>query len=327
MAPLNRKTNVTISVKRMEGKIALEECVGVPFFNCNGTTPATTLAGGAIYPDFLEDAAKRLQDLDLRLQSMDQTGIAYAILSLTSPGTEGIADAKMAIEMSRKSNDHLYEKHVKPHPDRFGFFACLPMQDPVAAAKELERAVTKLGAKGALINGFSNIDPNDMSKIQYLDEPVCAPFWAKLAELNVPLYLHPRTSMTDQQRLYTSYPAMIGAGYGFGVETAGHALRITCSGILDQYPHVQILLGHGAEALPFWIRRMDNRIGVCTPETRGPHKQEPSYYLQNNFYATLAGIQNWSTVKQTMEEMGLERTLFSVVSVLCILNLGLRTDY
>lgn len=64
------------------------------------------------------------------------------------------------------------------------------MQDPHAAAKEAERCVKELGCCGILINGYSNVGTAD--EVQYLDEPQCDPFWAKLAELDVSLYLHPR---------------------------------------------------------------------------------------------------------------------------------------
>jgi hypothetical protein len=59
------------------------------------------------------------------------------------------------------------------------------MQTPEEAAAELERTVKDLGAKGVLINGFTNINKNDVSKVQYLDDPKCEPFWKKLGELDV----------------------------------------------------------------------------------------------------------------------------------------------
>jgi 2,3-dihydroxybenzoate decarboxylase len=64
------------------------------------------------------------------------------------------------------------------------------LQNPEAAADELERCVKKLGFKGALFNGYSNT-PTENS-IEYTDEPKFDVFWAKVAELNVPVYLHPR---------------------------------------------------------------------------------------------------------------------------------------
>jgi predicted TIM-barrel fold metal-dependent hydrolase len=315
---LNRTTTESIKVDRMQGKIALEEAVGSPFFVAHGTHPPTPMIQGlknGLPPyntPFLEDIDDRLNNVEKRLQSMDASGISYAIVSLTCPGVEGILDADEAVELAKKTNDALYEIYVKAQPDRFGFFASVPMQKPEEAAAELERAVKGLGAKGVLINGFTNIDKNDVSKVQYLDDPKCEPFWKKLSELDVPLYLHPRIPPLDQQRIYESYPNLSQAAYGFGVETAGHSLRIMCAGIFDRYPNVQIILGHCAESLPFLVHRIDHRMAIGIRGNNGPYKKSMMYYLQNNFYATLAGVRRESTLRNTIDEMGEARTLFSV---------------
>jgi len=62
------------------------------------------------------------------------------------------------------------------------------MQNPGSAADELERAVSQLGFKGALINGYSNIGPDE--SVCYLDEETVWEFWDRVSKLNVPVYLH-----------------------------------------------------------------------------------------------------------------------------------------
>lgn len=91
-------------------------------------------------------------------------------MSLTSPGIQSILDTKRATETARESNDTVRAQYVDAHPTRLAFFAAVAMQDPEGAAAELERAVTELGAKGALINGFTNICDHDTGR--YLDDPV-----------------------------------------------------------------------------------------------------------------------------------------------------------
>ncbi|GAM36640.1 amidohydrolase [Talaromyces pinophilus] len=315
---LNRTTSMTIKVKRLEGKIALEEAVGSPYFVAHGTHPPTPMIAGmkdGLPPyniPFLNDIDDRLNDVGKRLESMNASGIGYSIVSLTCPGVEGILNPDEAVDLAKKTNDAIYNAYVKAHPTRFGFFASVPMQKPKEAAKELMRAVKDLGAKGVLINGFTNMDPNDLSSVRYLDDPECEPFWQTLSELNVPLYLHPRIPPLNQQRIYESYPNLSQAAYGFGVETAGHSLRIICSGILDRYPNVQIILGHCAESLPFLAHRIDHRMAIGVAGNNGPYKKSVMYYLQNNFYATLAGVRRESTMRNTLDEMGEGRVLFSV---------------
>jgi len=48
------------------------------------------------------------------------------------------------------------QQAIAAHPTRFAGFAALPTADPKAAADELERCVTKLGFKGAMIHGIAH---------------------------------------------------------------------------------------------------------------------------------------------------------------------------
>jgi 2,3-dihydroxybenzoate decarboxylase len=125
----------------------------------------------------------------------------------------------------------------------------LPLQDPKAAADELERAVAQLGFKGALVNGHTNGE--------YLDERKFWGVWERAEQLGVPIYLHPADSPSDQMKIYQGYPGLRSAVWNWTVETATHALRIICSGIFDAFPKVTLLLGHIGEALPYTLQRID----------------------------------------------------------------------
>ena len=311
-----RTTTKTVEVERLEGKIAIEEAVNSPYFNAAATYPVTQSikgwdgmpANGTVGADIMH----RLDDVLMRLESMDRSGISYAVVSLTSPGIEGVLDADTAVELARKTNDAMYEKYPKAHPTRFGFFACVAMQKPEEAAKELERAVTQLGAKGVLINGYCNLSTADLDDVRYLDEPACEPFWAMLNKLQVPLYIHPRSPPPGQQRIFQGYPALALASFAFATETGGHALRIMCSGLLDRHPNVRIILGHVAEGLPFFIHRAQERLKLAVENTNGAHTKSLMYYFNNHFFATLAGVKRASTLHAGIAEMGESRVLFSV---------------
>ena len=96
------------------------------------------------------------------------------------------------------------------------------MQDPDLAIEELERAIKQLGFKGVLVNGFSQVD--DPDNAVYYDLPQYRPFWAAVERLDVPFYLHPRSPLPRDARLYAGHPWMMGAAWAFGNETAVHAL-------------------------------------------------------------------------------------------------------
>jgi predicted TIM-barrel fold metal-dependent hydrolase len=129
---------------------------------------------------------------DTRVAAMDATGIDMQVMSLTMPGCEGF-ETETAIAMATDANDRLAEA-IHAHPSRLAGFAALPTAKPATAAKELERAVTKLGFKGAMINGHVRGEFLDNQKYWAIFE--CA------QALNVPIYLHPTIPHPDVHGLF-----------------------------------------------------------------------------------------------------------------------------
>src|SRR5437870_11400331 len=124
---------------------------------------------------------ERLDDVgELRLREMDEAGIDVQVLSHANPGLQKL-DAETAVVLARGANDRLHEA-IRAHPERFAGFAAIPTPDPKGAADELERTVTKLGFKGALVNGLTNG--------LFLDEKRCWPIFERAQALDVPLYMH-----------------------------------------------------------------------------------------------------------------------------------------
>src|SRR5262245_61720614 len=97
---------------------------------------------------WMQLVGERLVEFDtLRLASMDASGIRMAILSHTVPAVQGIVDTATAVAAARDINDFIAGEVAK-RPDRYAGFAAVALQNPQAAATELERAVTRLGLKG-----------------------------------------------------------------------------------------------------------------------------------------------------------------------------------
>ena len=249
----------------------------------------------------------RLLDIhEKRLSLMDKYGIEMMILSLNSPAIQAIPESKRAAEVSRIANDFLAEQ-IQRRPARFAGLAALPMQDPEAAIVELTRCVKDLRFKGALVNGFSQVNTPDSAI--YYDLPQYWPFWEAVEKLDVPFYLHPRNPHQSQQQIYEGHPWLLGPTWAFAVETATHALRLMASGLFDKYPRLQIILGHLGEGLPSSIWRADHRIKKFG---RGIPASKPlSEYLRSNFYITTAGNFRTQTLIGVMMEIGAERLLFS----------------
>jgi 2,3-dihydroxybenzoate decarboxylase len=241
---------------------------------------------------------------EMRLREMDENGIEMMLLSLNSPAVQAVYDVPAAVELARRTNDVLAEQVAK-NPKRFAAFAALPMQDPEHAARELERCVRTLGFKGALVNGYSQVQSADNAV--YYDLKQYWDFWQVVEQLDVPFYLHPREP--SERKAYSGHPWLIGPAYGFGAETALHALRLIGSGLFDRYPALKIILGHLGEALPFTLYRIDERI-AWSP-LGYPAKKKISEYFAENFYITTAGNFRTQSLVNSILEIGADRILFS----------------
>ena len=134
----------------MRDKLALEEHISSDAMNALWDSAGEAARNGQEYMEWVE---QRLLDVPKRLNDMDECGIATTILSMTSPGVQGIVDVELAIRAARETNDYIHRTFVESHPARFAFFATAALQDPEAASIELRRCVSELGANGALVNG------------------------------------------------------------------------------------------------------------------------------------------------------------------------------
>ncbi|GAA1799747.1 MULTISPECIES: amidohydrolase family protein [Brevibacterium] len=282
-------------------KIALEEHFGA-------TDPNIVEQSAEHFtPDAWPERRAALLDIhETRLQKMDELGIEKVILSLLAPGIQSLYERTEAVDWAHRLNDYAADQ-VAVNPERFASFAALPMQDPDAATKELTRAVSDLGLVGALINGFSQVD--DENTVVYLDDPRYADFWSTVAELDVPIYLHPRDPLVSKSPQYDGHPWLYGSSWAFSVETGTHALRLMGSGLFDRHPGISIIIGHLGELLPYNIWRTDHRLAVAPRGLDVEHSF--GHYLRNNFYLTTSGNFRTPALLNAIQEVGADRIMFS----------------
>jgi predicted TIM-barrel fold metal-dependent hydrolase len=285
----------------MQGKVALEEHFAIP----------ETLADSRGYfPDRVwQEIKSRVMDIqDRRLAEMDANGIEMMLLSLNAPAVQAIPDIARATEIARKSNDYLAEQ-VRMRPDRFQGIAALAMQDPDGATRELERCVKELGFRGALVNGFSQVGDEDTAV--YYDLPQYRPFWAMAERLDVPFYLHPRNPLPRDAKIYEGHPWLLGPIWAFAHETAVHALRLMCSGLFDEHPRLNIILGHLGENLPYALWRIDHANGWIENRHSYPAKKPMRDYFCTNFHITTSGNFNTQALIEAMLVIGADHIMFS----------------
>jgi 5-carboxyvanillate decarboxylase len=229
---------------------------------------------------------KSLLDLEgERLRIMDRDGVSMHLLSLTSTGVQ-MMDPDRAADVAIAANDRMAAV-IQKHPDRFSGLATIPPQDPARAIKELERAVKKLKLNGAIINSHTNGE--------YLSEKKYWPILEAVADFGVPLYIHPRAPIPAMAAAYRPFH-LEHAIWGYQAETGLHAVNLIVSGIFDEIPKLQIVLGHMGEALPYWLYRLDWMHSLASIKFDRPKlKQQPSDYFKHNFYITTSGM-NWDPV-------------------------------
>jgi 2,3-dihydroxybenzoate decarboxylase len=280
-------------------KVAFEEHYMTSHFDSIVRKDTKVAARTGVYADLLDVDTRRIE-------LMDRAGIQYAILSLNTPGIQGETDPVAAVSDARYANDEL-RRIIDRHPGRLGAFAALPMQDPAAAADELDRAVRDLGFHAPLVNSFSNLHTEN--GVVYLDEPQYLPFWERVQDLGVPLYLHPRNPVPSQQLMFRDHPELLAATWAYLVETSTHALRLITSGLFDRYPELQICLGHLGESLPFMAWR------VSAVYARHAHRVKLKHdlltYLKTNFRYTTAGFFDTTATVEVMNFVGRDRVYFS----------------
>lgn len=277
-------------------KIALEE-----HFWTEGFPHVGRIAADLFEPWFQRLIIAGLSDFsELRLAAMDRAGIEVSVLSLISPGVQVERDHAKAVSAAARVNDVLTAE-IEKHPTRYAGFAHLPMQEPTAAANELERCVRQLGFKGALINGHTNG--------VYLDDAKYLPFWERVQALAVPIYIHP-VHMPVRPPVFEDYPGLAASMWGWTAETGGHALRLILSGLFDRFPALAIILGHMGESLPYVLWRIDSRFKIYRPKVK--LDRMPSDYIRRNFFATTAGACQTEALLCAIQALGADRVMFSV---------------
>lgn len=247
-----------------------------------------------------------LTDLDqVRLQHMDEAGIDHQVIALTSPGVQ-VMDKATAVSFSILANDQLAEA-VSRHPTRFTGMIAVAPQDPAAAAKEIERGVSKLGMHSVIINSHT--------QGEYLSDPKFWDIFAAAETHDVPIYLHPNSLPKNMIEPFQEC-GLDGAIYGFGVETGMHAMRIITAGVFDRFPKLQMIIGHMGEALPFWAYRLDYMHQTTVKSQRydsmKPIRKKPSDYLRENFIITNSGVAWEKAIKFTQDVVGVDRVMYAM---------------
>lgn len=245
-----------------------------------------------------------LTNLEARFRMMDEFDGYRQVISLAGPPPERIApDA--SVELATIANDELAEL-VAQHPTRFaGAIAAVPMNDPDRACREIERASRQLRLCGAQI--YSNVNG------RALDSPEFRPVFRTLADLDVPMLLHPARASThadystERESRFLTWQV-----FGWPYETTAAMMRLVFGGIMQDHPGLKVLAHHTGAMVPFFYGRMASMFEMFaddfTMQTNGQVKKPWLDYFRL-FYGDL-GAFSAGAVNVAREFLGADHLLF-----------------
>jgi predicted TIM-barrel fold metal-dependent hydrolase len=261
-----------------------------------------------LIPSLPPQTLQRLLDAgSLRLSNMTDNGIRKQVLSV-GPVPSVMNDTAAC----QQANNEIAEQ-VQAQPDRYNAFAILPMALPEQAAAELERCVTQLGFKGALID-------NHLPNLTFYDGTAYDVFWAMAMQLDVPIYIHPTFPMVstivndggifapiggDFSTTFAS--SLATAAWGWHDITGLHFLRLYLGGVFVRFPKLKVILGHMGEMIPFYLERANGFLPPVNPDT-------PSLIdtYMANIWVTTAGLFTLPPIATVLRNTAIDRIIYSV---------------
>lgn len=239
-------------------------------------------------------------DIPTRLKDMDKEGIDVSVLFPTSSfALASFMERDYAVAYARAYNDFIGA--VCKESPRLKGVALLPMQDPVAAVAEANRAVTKLG--------LSAIAVATQGMKDHLGSQIYWPLYEEMERLNVPLCVHNRREGPAGEKRFDSFIFM--HTIGRPVETFIQFAGLMYGGIAERFPKLRMsFLECGVGWVPYWIERMDEEW-----EKRGkveaPYcKHKPSEYIaQGNWFFAMEPEE--ATLPYVIDRIGDDKILFA----------------
>ena len=230
-----------------------------------------------------------------RLADMDSLGIQVQVLSTNAVFYNYDKDASTVAAMARDCNDYVSQLTMD-HPDRFAGLCTLPMQDLSASIAELERGMTQLGLKGAMIGDHVNG--------RTFDDADFLPLWKAAEQLGALILIHQGGPTVVSSRT-TRYhlPNTIGNLADRAVTYASFVY----GGVMDACPDLKVCLSHGGGYTCFGIGRMDRGWQVRS-EARVNITQPPSAYLRRFYYDTITHSE--SALRYIIDSVGADRVVF-----------------
>lgn len=200
--------------------------------------------------------------LEERIADMDALGVDVQVLSPCDGFYQYDNDLDLTISIARDCNDEIAQM-AADHPERIMGLGTLPLQDTQAAVAELRRIMAG-GMVGVMIGDHVNGENYDEDRF--------APFWETAEELGALIFFHQGVQYRTRIPRY-----FLQNSIGNQVERAITFGHLVGGGVLDRFPGLRLLLGHGGGFAPFLPPRMDKAWGHFEPDRQRPGSYQPAY--------------------------------------------------
>jgi aminocarboxymuconate-semialdehyde decarboxylase len=232
-------------------------------------------------------------DLEAMFASLDAGEVDHAVVSVAPTLYFYNCDVAEAARFCRRTNDWI-TRLAEETDGRVSGMANLPMQDPQAAANELQRCVEELGMRSAQIGTEIEGKP--------LDDPRYEPFFSVAEKLKAVLLLHPYfvESRSGFEDFYMTNLV------GLPLSTTVAAARLFFSGFFARH-RVRFVLVHGGGFMPYKLGRLDRGYEV-REESSGKSERRPSDWLDLMYYDTLT--HDGAALRFLIDLVGADHVLF-----------------
>ncbi|HEX3483743.1 MAG TPA: amidohydrolase family protein [Micropepsaceae bacterium] len=188
-------------------------------------------------------------DLDRQFEHMD--GLGHQVSVVSSLGPFSISFSDLAPDEGRDAALNWNEEMAaaqRKYRGRFWGTAAIPLTDTDVAIEVLDHAILKLGLVGVNI-------PGSIGRDTRIDAERLMPFYARIEQLGIPLFLHPTDAVFGDD--LEGYGGALQLSLGRVIEVSVSASRLIFSGLMERFPNLKIVMSHTGGALPYQSGRMD----------------------------------------------------------------------
>ena len=249
--------------------------------------------------DYILNSWAEWFDLDKQLEHMDglrHEGLGHQVDVVCSIGPLSVYFSDLPGEEGRDLATQWNEEMAgaqRKYPGRLWASAAVPLVDTRIAIEVLDDAVGRLGLMGVNLPGSIGSDPR-------IDAERLEPFYARVEELGLPVFLHPTDAVFVD--MLDGYEGALHLSLGRVVEVSVAAMRLVLSGMMERHPKLKIVMSHTGGALPYQSGRMDKN----SDKARLP--RPASHYLKRMYTDTVSP--HAAGMKFAIEYYGIDNVMY-----------------